>query len=148
MLLQAGKKRMAVCSVPVSVNPMTRSSRLYSRAFEFIQRSVAILLRIYAMYHPLRILLILGTLLMAVGAWPIVRFLYYAMQGDGDGHIQSLVIGGVLLTLGFMAFLIGMVADLIAFNRQLMEMTLEKVRRLEGRLGPSDRVIEEREPLP
>ncbi len=146
MLLQAGKKRMTVRSVPIRVNPMTRRSRLYSRAFEFIQRSVAILLRIYAMYHPLKILLMVGSALMAVGAWPILRFLYYAARGAGDGHIQSLVIGGVLLIMGFMAFLIGLLADLIAFNRQLMEMTLEKVRRLEEDLGPNESVSEGREP--
>lgn len=148
MLLQAGKKRMTVRSVPITVNAMTRRSRLYSKAYEFIQRSAAILLRIYAMYHPLKILLILGSALMAVGAYPILRFLYFAFQNDGAGHIQSLVLGGLLVSMGFVAFLVGMVADLIAFNRQLMEMTLEKVRRLEEAMGSTNHPIEERDPSP
>ena len=134
MLLQAGKKRMAVRSVPIRVNAKTRESRLYSTVTQFIQRSVATLLRIYAMYHPLKIFLLVSGALMLVGAWPILRFLYFFVIGDGDGHIQSLVLGGVLVTMGFMAFLVGLVADLIAFNRQLMEMTLEKVRHLEDAL--------------
>lgn len=148
MLLQAGKKRMTVHSVPIRVNAMTRRSRLYSKAYEFIQRSVAILLRIYAMYHPLKILLAIGFALMAVGALPILRFLYFALQNDGAGHIQSLVLGGVLVTMGFIAFLVGLLADLIAFNRQLMEMTLEKVRRLEEAMGPGSHPIEEKDPAP
>ena len=57
------------------------------------------------------------------------------LAGDGSGHIQSLVLGGVLLIIGFVTFLIGLVADLISFNRQLVEMTLEKVRRIELALG-------------
>lgn len=61
-----------------------------------------------------------------------MRFLYYFLQGDSDGKIQSLVIGGVLATMGFIALLIGLVADLIAFNRQLLEAQLEKIRRLEN----------------
>jgi hypothetical protein len=133
MLIQAGKKRMAVTSVPVEVNPMTRQSRLADNIFDFIKRSVATLLRTYAMYQPLTVFLVIGLLLMGIGAVPIVRFLYFFVQGDGNGHIQSLVIGGVLLLMGFMAFLVGLVADLIAFNRQMLEILLEKVRRLEAR---------------
>ena len=131
MLIQSGHKRMAVTSVPVHVNPMTRRSRLYSSVFGFIKRSLATLVRSYAMYQPLKIFVFIGLLLMLVGAVPIVRFLYYFGQDGGAGHIQSLVIGGVLTTMGFIAFLVGLVADLIAFNRQLMEILLEKVRRLE-----------------
>lgn len=157
MLLQAGKKRMAVSSVPIRVNPKTRESRLYSTVTQFIQRSVATLLRVYAMYHPLKIFLLASGVLMLAGTWPILRFLYFFATGDGDGHIQSLVLGGVLVTMGFMAFLVGLVADLIAFNRQLMEMTLEKVRHLEDELrhqrevGVGDREIEPHgvdDPLP
>lgn len=146
MLLQAGKKRMAVASVPIRVNDKTRESRLYSTVTQFIQRSVAILLRIYAMYHPLKVLLLASSTLMLLGALPILRFLYFFFNGDGDGHIQSLILGGVLVTMGFMAFLVGLVADLIAFNRQLMEMTLEKVRRLEEAVGKLDSPGEPNDP--
>jgi len=132
MLVQAGKKRMSVVSVPVTVNPRTRESRLYTSVLEFIQRSVVTLVRSYAMYQPLKVFVAIGAVLMLAGALPVLRFLYFFFHGDGAGHVQSLVIAGVLLTMGFMAFLVGLVADLIAFNRQLLEIVLEKIRRLEA----------------
>ena len=92
----------------------------------------------YAMYQPLRVFVLLGGTLMLLGAIPIFRFLYLWMIGDGQG-IQSLVIGGVLVMMGFTSVLAGMVADLINFNRQLIEMTLEKVRRIEMGGQPDSR---------
>jgi hypothetical protein len=62
---------------------------------------------------------------------PIVRFLYFYFSGDGGGHVQSLVLGGVLLMMGFVTFVFALIADLINFNRRLIEMTLQKVRALE-----------------
>ncbi len=83
------------------------------------------------MYQPLRVFFYIGTVLCILGMIPIVRFLVFYLEGSGTGHIQSLILGGVLLMMGFFAYLVGLVADLISFNRQLIEMTLEKVRRLE-----------------
>jgi hypothetical protein len=85
----------------------------------------------FAMYKPLRIFLLMGLALSIAGAIPVLRFLYFWAIGDGAGHVQSLILGGVLLVIGFMTLLIGLVADLISFNRQLLEMVLEKMRRLE-----------------
>lgn len=131
MLIQAGKKHMAVASVPVRTNAKTRESRLFGSIPKFIERQLTTMVRMYAMYQPLRVFVLLGGTLMLLGAIPIFRFLYLWMIGDGQGHIQSLVIGGVLVMMGFTSVLAGMVADLINFNRQLIEMTLEKVRRIE-----------------
>lgn len=131
MVVQAGKKGMAVRSVPVGVNPMTRQSRLYSSVPEFIQRSMTTLLRVYAMFRPLKIFMAVGLLLMGVGSLPVLRFLYFFLRDAGAGHIQSLILGGVLMSMGFMSMLIGLVADLIAFNRQLLEMVLERLHKLE-----------------
>ena len=138
MLIQAGKKRMAVTSVPVATNPKTRESRLFKSIPRFLERSVTTLMRMYTMYRPLRVFVLIGCMLSIMGAVPIVRFLVFYFTDGGAGHIQSLVIGGALLIIGFMTFLIGLVADLIGHNRQLIEMTLEKVRRLE--LAASDGV--------
>ena len=74
-----------------------------------------------------------------MGLVPILRFVLLYFTDGGAGHVQSLVIGGALLIIGFMTFLIGLVADLIGHNRQLIEITLEKVRRLE--LAASDAVV-------
>jgi glycosyltransferase involved in cell wall biosynthesis len=131
MLIQAGRKQMAVASVPVATNPKTRGSRLFRSIPSFLRQSLVTMVRMYAMYQPLRVFFYIGMALSIAGALPILRFIYLYMAGQGDGHIQSLVLGGVLVVLGFMALLIGLVADLIGFNRQLVEIALEKVRRLE-----------------
>lgn len=136
MVVQAGKKGMAVRSVPIGVNPMTRRSRLYSSVPEFIQRSVTTLLRVYAMFRPLKIFMAVGLLLMLVGSLPVLRFLYFFVRDAGAGHVQSLVLGGVLMSMGFMSMLIALVADLIAFNRQLLEMVLDRLHRLEDGRRP------------
>lgn len=134
MLIQAGRKRMAVASVPIATNKVTRKSRLFKSIPNFIKRSVATMLRIYAMYQPLKVFAIVGGALAVVGVLPIIRFLYFYAIGDGEGHIQSLILGGALVIIAVVSFLIGLVADLIGFNRQLLEITLEKVREMELKL--------------
>jgi len=131
MLIQAGRKQMTVTSVPVGTNPKNRRSRLFKSIPSFVRQSLVTMVRMYSMYQPLRVFFYIGVALSIVGAVPILRFVYLYMAGQGDGHIQSLVLGGVLVILGFVTLMIGLVADLINFNRQLIEMTLEKVRRLE-----------------
>ena len=131
MLVQAGQKRLCVRAVPVATNPTTRESRLFSSVPQFIERSATTLLRIYTMYRPLRVFLLLGLALGVVGALPIARFLYAYFTEGGAGHIQSLVLGGVLVMIGIMICVAGIIADLIGFNRQLIESTLEKVRAIE-----------------
>ena len=131
MLIQAGKKHLHVVSVPIGTNAKTRESRLFSSIPKFIERSLTTMVRMYAMYQPLRVFFYIGMALLAVGAIPFLRFLYFFAVGEGDGHIQSLIFGGTMLVIGFLAFLIGLLADLINFNRQLIELTLQKVRFLE-----------------
>ena len=89
------------------------------------------LLRSYAMYKPLRLFFLVGTILILIGAVPITRFIYFYLNGDGAGHIQSIVLGGTLVLLGAGSILIGMLADLINFNRKLIEITAVKVRNIE-----------------
>lgn len=131
MLIQAGKKHLAVTSVPIGTNAKTRESRLFRSIPKFIERSLTTMVRMYTMFQPLRVYFFLGSFLLLLGAIPILRFLIYFLMGQGDGKIQSLIIGGVMLTLGFITLLMGLLADLLNFNRQLIELTLERVRRLE-----------------
>jgi glycosyltransferase involved in cell wall biosynthesis len=131
MLIQAGKRDMAVTSVPVRTNPKTRESRLFKSIPKFIERQLTTIVRMYSMYQPLKVFFYIGTTLSVVGIIPILRFLYFYIIGSGEGHVQSLILGGVLLIIGFITYMIGLVADLISFNRQLLEMTLEKVKRME-----------------
>jgi glycosyltransferase involved in cell wall biosynthesis len=135
MLIQAGSKRLAVVSVPISSKATTRDSRLARNTPEFVARSLATMARIFAMYRPMATFFYIGATLTLLGLLPIVRFLYFYIVSTGAGHVQSLVIGGMLVVVGFVTLLIGLVADLINFNRKLLETTLEKVRRIEINQG-------------
>jgi len=131
MVIQAGKRDMKIVSVPVETNAKTRDSRLFKSIPSFITRQITTIIRMYAMYQPLKALFLLGSFLTIIGILPIVRFLYFYFTIGGDGHVQSLILGGVFVLLGFIAYIAGILADLISFNRQLLEMQLEKVKRIE-----------------
>ena len=130
-LIQAGARRLAVVYVPVSVNPQTRKSRLMRNIPHYIVNSTATILRAYTMYRPLRVFFFLGGLMIAAGMVLGVRFLYYYLNGMGSGKVQSLILTAILLIVGFQTCLIGLVADLIAFNRKILEETLYRVRNAE-----------------
>jgi glycosyltransferase involved in cell wall biosynthesis len=131
MLIQAGKKKMAVTSVPVRTNEVTRKSRLFKGIPSFILKSGTTVLRMFTMYKPLQVFSIIGLVLMLTGLVPLVRFLMFYYAGHGAGHIQSLVIGGSFIVIGFITFMIALLADLINFNRRLLEIILEKTRKME-----------------
>jgi glycosyltransferase involved in cell wall biosynthesis len=135
MLVEAGRKRLSVKSVPVGTNKVERESRLFRSIPQFLAKSGTLLLRMFTMYHPLRVFSALGGALLIIGFIPIARFLILAAMGDSQGHIQSLVLGGTLVVVGFLALLIGIVADLVGFNRQLLEIALERIKRVELQLS-------------
>ena len=137
MVIQAGKRDIKIISVPVETNEKTRESRLFKSIPSFIARQVTTIIRMYAMYQPLKVFFTIGSILSVVGAIPIARFLYFYFTSGGAGHLQSLVLGSVLFLIGVFAYLIGLVADLISFNRQLSEIALEKIKRNELEKGNS-----------
>lgn len=134
MLIQAGRKRMAIISVPIRTNGVIRPSRLFKSIPQFITNTAATMIRSYAMYNPLKVFVMAGAGLFLLGAMPIVRFIWLFMNGDGQGHLQSIVIGGSLMTLGVVAVMFGAVADLVGRNRQLLEQALERLHRVEDTL--------------
>lgn len=134
MLIQAGRKRMCVVSVPVRTNGVDRPSRLFRSIPQFIVTTGLTIIRVYAMYNPLRIFVLAGAVLALIGLAPLVRFLWFYLNGEGTGHVQSLVIGGALLVLGVVTVMLGALADLIGRNRQLLEQTLERVRAMEEKI--------------
>ena len=140
-IIQAGRNRMAIGSVPVRTNPKTRPSRLFSSIPQFIRKSGGTMLRAYAMYRPFSVFFTLGLALFAGGLIPIMRFLYFFAIGDGNGHVQSMVLGVTLMILGALSWCLGILADLISANRQLLEITLEKVRRLELQIPDVDGAV-------
>lgn len=139
MLIQAGKKHLAVTSVPIQTNGKLRESRLIKSIPKFIQQQLTTIVRVYSMYQPLRVFFSIGFVLSIAGAIPFMRFLYFYVTQGGAGYLQSLLFGAVLLLMGFSALLAGLVADLVNFNRHLIEMTLEKVRKLELNSNKSDK---------
>ena len=130
-IIQAGKKHLAVTSVPIGTNPKTRESRLFKSIPRFIERSLTTMIRMYTMYQPLRVFFYIGFFFILAGLIPSVRFLIYYFMGQGGGHIQSLIFAAILFIVGFQVLVVGLVADVISFNRRLIEETLLRVRRIE-----------------
>jgi len=131
-LIQAGARQMAVEYVPVRTNPQTRPSRLIRSTPDYVANSGITILRTYALYRPLRVFLSLGAVLIAVGLVLGLRFLYFFVaSGGAAGHIQSLILAAILSIVGFQVCLIGLIADLIGFNRRILEEVLYRVRRVE-----------------
>lgn len=127
-LLQACDKGLAITFVPIETNAKTRDSRLFRSVIHFLARSAETLLRVYAMCRPLTIFITLSVLLMSAGIFPIARFVWLFLVGDGAGHIQSLVLGGMLVVSGCIALAFGVIADLISSNRVLLENLLMRTR--------------------
>ena len=130
-IIQAGKKHLAVKSVPIGTNPKTRESRLFKSIPKFIERSLTTMIRMYTMYQPLRVFFYIGFFFILAGLIPSVRFLIYFFMGQSGGHIQLLILAAILFIVGFQVLVVGLVADVISFNRRLIEETLLRVRRIE-----------------
>jgi len=130
-VIQAGKKHLAVTSVPVGTNPKTRESRLLKSIPRFLERSITTMIRMYTMYQPLRVFFYIGCLFILAGLIPSIRFLFYYFTSGGTGHIQSLILAAILFVVGFQVLMIGLVADVISFNRRLIEETLLRVKHIE-----------------
>jgi glycosyltransferase involved in cell wall biosynthesis len=135
-IIQAGKKKMAVAHLPIEAKE-TRPSRLFSSTWDYVKRSGATILRIYAMYEPFKVFILLGSALFSAGCVLGLRYAYFWWLGDIRGHIQSAVLSVLLLILGFQTLQWGIMADLIASNRKLLEDLLYRVRKAE--LGPPGR---------
>ncbi|MGD2040369.1 MAG: glycosyltransferase family 2 protein [Anaerolineae bacterium] len=131
-LIQAGARQMTVQFVPVRTNPQTRPSRLMRSLPQYLTQSTLTILRTYSLYFPLRVFLGLGALMIAAGFFLGLRFLYLFVVSQGaTGNIQSLILAAILLIVGFQTCLVGLMADLIGFNRKIQEETLYRLRRLE-----------------
>lgn len=131
-IIAAGINLMAVENIEIDTNPKIRESRLYKSTWGYIRRSIDTLFRVYVMYQPLKIFARLGIFLFVSGFLIGCRFLYYFVLNKGAaGHIQSLILSAILIIIGFQVILLGMLSDLIAANRILVENTLSKVKLIE-----------------
>jgi len=128
-LIQAGRTNLAIAQVPIQTNPQARASRLFSSIPAYIYQSSKTILRIYALYRPLRFFATVGLLLFLPGLALGLRFVYYYITGNGTGHVQSLILATVLMLLGFQILIFGVVADLIGANRKLVQNILSHLRK-------------------
>jgi glycosyltransferase involved in cell wall biosynthesis len=135
-LIQAGKSLVAVDHVVVGTNEVMRESRLFSSMWGYVRRNFVAIFRIYTGYEPLKVFGWLSGLLLLLSALAWSPFLYdWLVNGDRSGHLQSIVVGGVLLVAAIQSFALGVIADLISAHRIVSQRTLERVRRIELELG-------------
>lgn len=126
-IIQAGQSNMAISSVPVRVNEELRPSRLVKSIPSYIKRSIITILRIFIIYRPMRFFGTIGAILFFIGLIFGFRYLWFYIDGKGNGHVQSVILSGVLIIMGFQTILVAFIADLIAANRQLLEDIRYKV---------------------
>jgi glycosyltransferase involved in cell wall biosynthesis len=130
--IQASHNRLKFEYIKIETNPKTRESRLYKTIWEHVRKSAVALMNAYVMYRPYMVFLTLGFIFLILGLVPIVNYIldfFYSEHPFGAHHLQSLIIGTILLNASFMSFTLGIVANLIRVNRSLIEDVLEEQRR-------------------
>lgn len=134
-IIQAGQKQMAIVSVPIRTNAELRPSRLFHSIPAYVSRSLATIVRIFITYRPFRFFILPAIAFGLVGLAIALRFLIAYVQGEGDGHIQSLILASLLLGASFVLFTSAVLADLISVNRKLLEKIDFRVSQLEDRVS-------------
>lgn len=129
-IVQAGRNRMAIMSVPIRTNPELRESRLFNSMWGYVKKSMLTILRALMWYKPLYCFTVVAAVPTVIGFLISIRFLIYYCMGMGNGHVQSLILACTLLIMGFITLIIGMVADVIAANRKILEDTQYHIRKL------------------
>ena len=120
-IVQAGRNKMAIMSVPVRTNEELRPSRLFGSMFGYVKKSMITIMRAYLMYKPLRFFAAVGSIPLMAGIVTGLRYLFFFFHGIGDGHVQSLLLAVTLILLGAMITIVGLQADVIAANRKMLE---------------------------
>lgn len=133
-IIQAGLSDLTIKSVPIRTNSDLRPSRLVKGIWNYVSRSLGTIARVLMIYRPLKVFSLLSAAPLSVGLVAGVRFLWFYLNDQGGGHVQSVILSGLCLTLGTMMLMIGLIADLIATNRKLSERILLRVRHLEHQL--------------
>lgn len=130
-IIQAGRKNIPITSIPVAVNAATRPSRLVKSIPSYVRRSLLTIVRIFVLYKPLRFFITVGTLFLVPGIAIGVRFLFAYFDGRGEGHVQSLILAAVLILIAVVVYAAGVIADLVAANRVLLEEVRMRLLRAE-----------------
>src|SRR5665213_3272939 len=129
-IIQAGNKGLHITSIPVETNPKLRESRLFKSTAEHVRKSAITIIRAYIMYKPYIIFGWMGAILFGIGLIPFARFVFFSLEdGTTRGHIQSLLVGSLLMISAFLCLALNIIADLIRINRVLIEDNLEQTKR-------------------
>lgn len=126
-IIQAGQKKMAITSIPIRTNEDLRPSRLFKSIPSYLRRSIGTIIRIFVVYQPFKFFMSIAAVLFAIGLILGFRFLYFYFAGNGAGHVQSVILSGVFLVIGFQTGLIAFIADLLSVNRKLMERAIQQL---------------------
>jgi hypothetical protein len=147
-IIQAGKTLVAVDHVPIATNEATRESRLFPSMWAYVRRNAVSIFRIYAQYEPLKVFWGAAgiTGLAALIVWG--RFAYFYIDGSGKGHVQSLILGAVLFNAAMLLAALGVIGDLLAAQRVMIQKTFERVRRIELEIGVEPSHYEPGTPAP
>ena len=130
-LLQANAKGLRVISVPIRVNKMLRESKLVKNIFDYVYKSAKTTIRMFIVYRPFRFFITIAGILGVLGALLGFRFLYYYITGNGNGHIQSLILASVFLLSSVQLGIIAIIGDLLSINRKLLEDIQTRVKKIE-----------------
>ena len=130
-IIQAGRNKIPMLSVPIRTNGELRKSRLFKNMWAYMKRSASVIIRSFMMYKPLKFFGIIGTSIFGIGFLVGLRFLIYYINGNGNGHTQSLILSSILILMGVQTFVVGLQADIIAANRKLLEDIQYRVRKFE-----------------
>jgi glycosyltransferase involved in cell wall biosynthesis len=134
-IIQAGKLTVAVDHVPIRTNDKTRESRLFPSMWSYVRRNGVSIFRIYTMYEPLKVFMTAAIVMFCVALVVFLRFLVAFVQGEGGGHVQSLILGSVLFNAAVVLAALGVLADLLSGQRIMLQRVFERVRRVELELG-------------
>jgi glycosyltransferase involved in cell wall biosynthesis len=134
-IIQAGKMTVAVDHVPIRTNPKTRESRLFPSMWTYIRRNGISIFRIYSLYEPLKVFMTAAAIVALAALIVWARFLYFWIDGDGGGHVQSLILGAMLFNAATLLAALGVLGDLLAGQRITLQRIFERVRRVELELG-------------
>jgi hypothetical protein len=130
-IIQAGQSNLRIVSVPIRTNGDLRPSRLVKSISSYVNRSLVTIFRVFLIYRPLALFVYIGSFFWLLGLIAGARFLYFFMHGGGEGHVQSVILASLCVTLGMLLYMMGLIGDLIATNRKLMERIDVRLQHLE-----------------
>lgn len=130
-IIQAGQSNLRIASVPIRTNGDLRPSRLVKSIPSYVKRSLLTIVRVFVIYRPLALFVWIGSVFLAGGLIAGLRFIYYYLHGSGEGHVQSVIFASLMVTLGVLLYMMGLIGELIATNRKLLERVSMQLRRFD-----------------